>query len=164
MKSELQDMINDCTAELADINHRISRMPPLDKGKTYYTQYALIKACGTLEYVYRSIVADYFSQFGIPQIETYLEKDIRNGSMSATYDNMKKLLKRFDESWSDLFTAKVQAHENGQRLISSAKSIVNNRHQFAHGKTPTATFSDIQQYYSDALILVGIVDETINIE
>ena len=161
MNTNLQTLINDCNAELADIDSRISSMPPLDKGKIYFAQYALIRACGTIEFVYRSIVADYFSQFNIPQIETYLDKDIRSGSMSANYDNIRKLLKKFDSQWDTSFNNSVQSHPYGQRIKSSIKSLVNNRHLFAHGRPPTATFNDIKQYYSDAVILIQLLDQAV---
>ena len=161
MKTDLQIMINDCNTELADIDNRISSMSPLDKGKVYLTQYALIRACGTIEYVYRSIVADFFSQFNIPQIETYLDKNIRSGSMSADYDNIRKLLKTFDPQWDSSFNNSVQLHYDGQRMISSIKSLVNNRHLFAHGRPPTATFNDIKQYYSDAVTLIQLLDQAV---
>lgn len=64
MKQELQEMLADCTKELDDIEKRINALPSFDKGRQYFTNYALMKACGTVEFVYRSIVADHFSQIG----------------------------------------------------------------------------------------------------
>lgn len=69
MKSELQDLIDECTAEINDIETRIAAMPPLDKAVRYLTHYALIKASGTAEFVYRSIVADYFSALSDSRID-----------------------------------------------------------------------------------------------
>lgn len=161
MKTELQALMNDCDAELVDIDNRITKMHALDRGKIYLTQYALIRTCGTIEYVYRSIVADFFTQFGISQIDQYIDQHVRSGSMSATYDNMKSLLKSFDDGWERTFKSNVDAHPEGLRIKASIRSLVNNRHQFAHGKAPTATFSDIKQYYSDAKILIQIFDQTV---
>lgn len=161
MKTELQALMNDCDAELVDIDSRITTMQALDTGKKYLTQYALIRTCGTIEYVYRSIVADFFSQYGISQIDQYLDQHIRSGSMSATYDNMKKLLKAFDDGWERTFKSNVDAHPECMRIKSSISSLVNNRHLFAHGKAPTATFSDIKQYYSDAKTLVQLFDQAV---
>ena len=99
MKQELQDMLADCTSELNDIEVRINSLPSLDKGRQYFTNYALIKACGTVEFVYRSIVADHFSQLLNSRIDTYLDTTVRQGSNSAKYENMKKLLNKFDRQW-----------------------------------------------------------------
>ena len=86
MKQELQDMLADCTAELSDIEAKINALPALDKSRQYFSNYALIKACGTVEFVYRSIVADHFSQLGDTKIDKYLDTAIRQGSNSAKYE------------------------------------------------------------------------------
>ena len=103
MKTELQNQINDCTNELNDIETKMSSLAPLDKIKVYLTNYALIRTCGTIEHVYRSIVADFFLSYTVPQIHNYLEKTVRNGSMSATYENMIRLLGKFDDAWCENF-------------------------------------------------------------
>ena len=161
MKQELQDMIIACSAELADIGNKMGTLPALDKTKSYLTQYALIRACGTIEFVFRSIVADFFDQFGVDQIDTYIDKTVRRGSMSCTYDNMRSLLGKFDDSWCNNFKQVVNQHADGQRMISSVNSLVTNRHLFAHGRPPTATFTDICQYYQDGLTLIGLFDSVV---
>lgn len=161
MKAELQDLINDCTREIADIESRIKAMPALDKGVQYLTNYALIKASGTAEYVYRSIVADYFSRLSDNRIDTYLDSTIRSGSMSAKYGEMCKLLNRFDKAWRDSFKNAVQTNPDGQKMIAASDSLVTNRHSFAHGKNPTATFMDIKQYYQDVVNLISIFDSIV---
>lgn len=161
MKRELQDLIDECTTEINDIETRIVAMPALDKGVRYLTHYALIKASGTAEFVYRSIVADYFSALSNSRIDTYLDAAIRQGSMSAKYSNMCTLLGKFDEQWQSSFKSAVKAHPNSQRIIAASDSLVTNRHDFAHGKTPTATFNDIKNYYFDVLELIKILDSIV---
>ena len=161
MKQELQDMINDCTAELNDIEIKINALPPLDRTKAYLTKYALIKASGTVEFVYRSIVADYFEQFSVPQIDHFLEKKIRTGSFSAKYEVMSNLLMQFDDNWGRMFKTNIKTRADGQQIIDASNSLVTNRHSFAHGKEPKATFNDIKQYYHDLLELVKEFDSVV---
>ena len=161
MKNELQNQLAECSRQLNDIDTKISALQPFDKTRAYLTQYALIKVCGTLEYVYRSIVADFFDQSSLTQIHTYLDKTVRNGSMSAKYDNMSGLLGKFDATWRNNFVNAIQNRSDGQRLIASTNSLVTNRHLFAHGQPPTATFNDILQYYKDALILINELDAAV---
>lgn len=161
MKTELQDLIDECTTELVNISATITELQPFDKLKSYLTKYALIKSCGTIEYVYRALVADYFDRSNLTQVPTYIDKTVRNGSMSATYDNMSGLLGKFDENWKRNFKNAVSQHPDSQRIIESANSLVTNRHQFAHGKNTTATFNDIKQYYTDALELIRIMDSVV---
>ena len=161
MKSELQHLLQDCDEELNDIDKKISLLNPFDKTRIYLTQYALIKACGTLEYACKSIVADYFDHSSITQIHTYLEKTVRNNSMSATYENMCGLLKKFDEEWQKAFKDSVSKRTDGKKIISSANSLVTNRNLFAHGKPPIATFNEICGYYNDTKQLINELDAVI---
>lgn len=161
MKAILQAQIDDCSDILSDINDRLHVLSPFDKLIPYLTQYALIKACGTVEFVYRSIVADYFDQFGICQIDKYLDKNVRQGSMSPKYEKMNELLKAFDDTWSDSFRNAVNILPDKNRIISSADSLVRNRHLLAHGRVPTATFNEIMNYYNDVIILIQILDSIV---
>lgn len=158
MKQELVDMITACSSELNDIQIKLSALPALDKSRSYLTQYALIRTCGTVEFVYRSIVADFFDSFPVTQMHTYLEKTVRTGSMSATYENMQALLGKFDDNWKSAFKQAVTQHPQRYQIIESANSLVRNRHTFAHGRVPTATFSDIVNYYNDTLQLINMFD------
>lgn len=168
MKTELQNLINDCKQELVDIEARINNLPIMDKGRQYLTNYALIKTCGTIEYTYKSIVADYFSQYSSVQIDRYLEKTLINSSRSAKYDMIRSLLDQFDSTWYAQFHAQAQSHFDQVtgvgdfgKLKSSLDSLVSNRHQFAHGRITSATFLDIKGYFQDAIEVLLILDSVV---
>lgn len=161
MTTALQNMLTDCTAEMNDIKSKISTLAPLDKTKIYLTNYALIKACGTLEFVYRSLVVDYFSSIGSTQIHTYLDNQVLQGSMSAKYSQICSLLGKFDVKWQNDFKSAINSHPDGKRLISALDSIVTNRHSFAHGRAPSATFQDIYDYYIDGVTVINILDSVV---
>lgn len=156
MNSELQAMLGESKEELEDIAMRIRETSPFDECRKYLTNYALIRAAGTAEYVYRAIIADYFAALGNAKIDKYLDKAIRQGSMSATYENMSNLLGKFDEKWKSEFSQSVNRNEHGEQIKASAKSLVQNRHAFAHGRPITASFSDIKSYYQDMILLIEI--------
>lgn len=164
MKQEFQQMIDDCNNELADIQNKISALSPMDKEMKYLTDYALIRACGTAEVVYRSIIADYFKKYSSNQIDKYIESTIRDSSHSASYENMCKLLGKFDDLWCSNFKTNVAQHKDSskkndkQKLILSASSLINNRHNFAHGKSTSASFAQIKEYFNDVLELIKILD------
>lgn len=78
--------------------------------------------------------------------------------MSAKYEMMQKLLGKFDDQWKKDFQKAVSVRPDKDKLISASNSLVNNRHYFAHGKPPTATFLEIKQYYADVVSLIQIFD------
>ena len=162
MKPELKEQILQCNRELKEVDNIYNDLNALSKTRSYLTNYALIKTCGTIEFVYRAIIADFFDQFQVPQINTYLEKNLRSGSRSALYENMLKSLKEFDDEWASNFQKMVDQESDKGRIIQSIKSLVNNRHNFAHGKNSTVTFGDIKQYYCDGLVLISKIDRVIN--
>lgn len=161
MKSELQDLIDKCTAEINDIEKRIATMPALDKGIHYLTCYALMKVSGTTEFVYHSIVADYFSKLSNSQIDTYIDATVRKDSSSAKYEKMHSLLGKFDKQWEKNFQNAVGTRSDKSRLIDASNSLVTARHSFAHGKSVTATFNDIKNYYFDILELIKVLDSVV---
>lgn len=161
MKNELQVLIDECTAEINDIEKHIIDMHHLDTRIRYLTHYALMRTCGITEFVYRSIIADYFSPLSDRRIDTYLDAAIRRGSMSSKYEMMQNLLGKFDDQWKKNFKDAVNARPDKNKLIDASNSLVNNRHSFAHGRNPTATFKDIKSYYFDVLELIKILDSVV---
>lgn len=160
MKHSHSEQLKNCKIELTYIEKTIKK-EPLDNRVPYLTMYALIKACGTIECVFKSIVVDYFKKSSISQIHTYLDKTVSDSSRSPNYNNMCQMLKNFDDQWSNNFKDNVENHPEKNKLKSSIDSLVSNRHQFAHGKNPTVTFGDINTYFMDAVELLKIFDKSI---
>ncbi len=161
MNTQLKNKLQDCENELDEIEELLGKIPVWNKERLYLTNYALIKVSGTIELVYRSIVADHFTQLSNEKINNYLDKNIRNGSMGAQYEKMVELLGKFDEQWAENFKNRVKERTDKDRLISATKSLTTSRNAFAHGNLSTATFSDIKQYYNDAIILINIFDSIV---
>lgn len=161
MKKELLSLIDECTAEINDIEKRISELRVWDKEILYLTHYALMRASGVTEFVYRSIVVDYFSSLSDKRIDTYLEATVKRGSMSAKYKMMCNLLAKFDTQWKKDFQNAVHARPDGKKLILSSNSLVINRHSFAHGRASTTAFKTIKEYYLDVLELIKILDSIV---
>ena len=73
MKKELKDLIDDCNSDIKYIERKINYIKKsnlLDKEISYLTNYVLIRVSGTVELVYRSIIADYFSTVPETRIST----------------------------------------------------------------------------------------------
>ena len=160
MQNTLRKALKNCSQELNEIE-KIIRKNGLDSQVKYLTMYALIKACGTIEFVFKSIIADFFKKSSIIQIHIYLEKTVREAATSPKYNNVANLLKKFDDKWSSDFKDAMKNHPHYNRIISSMNSLVENRHQFAHGKLPTVTFRDIKNYFNDSKEFLEILDKVV---
>ena len=81
--------------------------------------------------------------------------------MSAKYEVMCNLLKQFDNGWEDNFKQSINLRDDKNKIISASDSLVTNRHSFAHGNNPSATFDEIFEYYKDVLELINIFDSIV---
>ena len=100
-------------------------------------------------------------EYNDARIDNFIDASVRRGSMSAKYENMCNLLGKFDKAWADKFKTTVAANSDGKKMIDASNSLVENRHGFAHGRNPTATFIEIKQYYLDVLQLITIFDSIV---
>lgn len=160
--TEAQRNISLCNEELDKIDVMIENI----LGHTspiipFLTKYSIVRACGTIEYCFKTIISDLHSG-NSPQITNYIDNTIRNSSMNPSISNICKTLKKFDENWNDDFKKQLKKHTKYKRLIDSIDSLNNARNSFAHGGTPSASFENIRNYYKDTVIIIEILDNVVN--
>ena len=158
-----QSSIDSCIEELDRIDTLIKNL----LGHTspiipYLTKYAIVRTCGTVEYCFKTIIADLHS--GSPQVMNYIDNTIRSSSMNPSIPNICSTLKKFDENWNNSFTAKIRDHEHPERLRDSIESLNNARNSFAHGGTPSSSFENVRDYFNDTVTIIEMLDEVVNEE
>lgn len=156
----VDNAINDCLTEFNQLSVLVGSVGAFSQMSKYLTLYSLIKACGVLEYSYKTIVADYHNGAS-PQIRNYLDKMIRNSSKNPSLDNISSMLKSFDPSWNSAFKAKLNSHPNKDRIKQSLSSLNDNRNNFAHGQPCSASFANIQDYFKDAVEIIKMLDSVV---
>jgi len=57
--TETEQILDNCTAELERVRRLIEDLGITSPIAPYLTNYVLIRACGTVEQVFKSIIADY---------------------------------------------------------------------------------------------------------
>jgi hypothetical protein len=156
-----QSSIDSCIEELERIDTLIENL----LGHTspiipYLTKYAIVRACGTIEYCFKTIIADLHT--GSPQVMNYIDNTIRSSSMNPSISNICSTLKKFDEDWNSSFTSKIRDHAHPQRLRDSIESLNNARNSFAHGGTPSSSFENVRDYFNDTVTIIEMLDEVVN--
>lgn len=149
--------INDCISEFSQLDVLVTQVGAMSPMSKYLTLYSLIKACGVIEYSYKNLIADYHNTAS-PQVQKYVDLNVRSNSKNPSLDNIRKLLKSFDDNWNTSFGQQLDAHPDSQRIKQSLSSLNDNRNSFAHGHGCTASFSDIKQYFLDAVEIIKIID------
>lgn len=152
--------INECQNEftaLAVLIPQTGVMSPLGR---YLTHYSLIRACGTIEYAFKTIIAD-FHQGISPQLTNYLDNKVRSNSCNPSYQNIISMLGDFDNQWKTNFKSQVNALPDSQRILDSLNSLNVNRNSLAHGHGSTVSFNDIQTYFTDAIQIIQVLDNVV---
>jgi hypothetical protein len=162
MKNTVVDQfLNDCEEELNQLEASMTLLGHTSPLGMFLTRYAIIKACGTIERAFKSLVADFAEDKQSQQVKNYLRSRIRESSMNPNENNITQLLKSFDESWAVEFSAKLKILPEQNRKKQSLKSLVEARNSFAHGGNPTTTITQVKVYFCDCRDIMNVIDESI---
>lgn len=155
---EVLSALDSCQLELAQVKLLVDGLGIGSNIVPYLTKYALIKACGTVETSFKSVIADHCSWRCKKQIKRFLDRRIKDGSSNPSFNNICKFLVDFDEEWNDGFKDRIKAHAEGEILKTSLQSLVDARNEFAHGGNPTITIADVLKYYDDSRKVIELLD------
>lgn len=153
--------LDGCHDELKRLEEAMSLFGATSPIGIYLSRYAIIKACGTIEQAFKSLVADNAEVKQTQQIKNFLRNKVRESSMNPNNDNILKLLGSFDDIWVAQYKAQVQALPDRAKVMDSLKSLVNARNDFAHGGNPSASIVNVHEYFADARRLMEIIDGVI---
>ena len=159
--SNARESIEVCDAELQRIFHLIEGHGHTSPIVPLLTNYAIVRACGTIEFSFKTIISDIHVGHS-PQVQNYVDNTIRNSSMNPSRDNICKTLKKFDEDWNRSFKQKLNGHANSERLKDSIDSLNNARNSFAHGASRSSSFENIRNYFRDCVTILELLDEVVN--
>jgi len=151
-----------CREELEDIGAIKKIVGPTSSIMMFLTRYSLIKACGTVEFAYKTIISDFCDASQNQQIKNFITNKVRNSSRNPSLENIHSLLGDFDEHWVNNFKENFQSKENHDKLALSLKSLNDARNDFAHGGDPTLSFENVIDYFEDACIILEVLDEIVN--
>ena len=153
--------LDDCEDELVQLEDAMKLLGHTSPIGMFLTRYAIIKACGTIERAFKSLVADHAENMQSQQVKNFLQNKVRESSMNPKENNITQLLKSFDPQWSTDFCNKLKILPDKDRKKQSLHSLVEARNAFAHGGNPTTTIGQVKVYFCDSREIMGIVDEII---
>ena len=158
----VMNMLNNCKQEIEDIQGIKKVVASTSLIIMFITRYSLIKACGTIELAYKTIVADFCENAQSSQVKNFILNRVRNSSDNPTLEKMYNLLNSFDEEWNKKFKDGINILEDKEKIFSSLKSLTDSRNEFAHGGNPTISFDDVVNYFKDACLIIEVLDRVIN--
>lgn len=153
-----QQYIHACQEDLKKVEVIVNDLGPFSNVVPYLTKYSIVKACGTIENSYKTIIADFGEHQQTSQVKKFITAKVRSSSSNPNLENICRTLKDFDDLWYSSFKSKLKDYPDSARLKSSLHSLVAARNDFAHGGNPTISFGDIYRYFIDSVAIIEILD------
>lgn len=154
-------LLNQCRAELIHVRDSISTLGITSAVTPYLTKYAVIRACGSIEVSFKSLIADFCTKRSKKQVKRYIATKVTRGSANPSHKNILDTLNQFDEDWKKNFKNNLKADADKALLLNSLQSLVDARNEFAHGGSPTVTINDVIVHFDHARRIVEHVDNII---
>jgi hypothetical protein len=159
--SSVERLLDDCSSELDHLKTLVDEHGPASAIVPFLNKYAVIRACGSIEQSFKTIIADFCSARSKRQVKRFLNKRVREASSNPSYKNMCQYLKEFDEAWWNAFKGKLDTDPAKVQRMSSLSSLVDARNEFAHGGSPGASINDVRDYFDHARKIVEYMDEVV---
>lgn len=146
--------IDDCRIELNNIQQWINANR-LHSNVRYLVAYAVVKASGTIEIIFKSMMCDFLSDNVKVETQTYLNKMLVDSSCNPSVGNMLRMLEQIDAERKENFNDKTR----GIRQKGDLNSLVSLRNDIAHGRTINATIRTVKQYFESGINILDILDK-----
>jgi hypothetical protein len=116
------------------------------------TKYLCVLASGLLEVSARDILARYTVKRASPQVRRYVKAQLEY-MQSAKVNNLTELMASFDPGAATAWRSSLSDEQ-----VDSIDSIVNNRHQIAHGRSIGLSFDVFTRYHAQAVAALGAME------
>lgn len=159
MRDEYRQKLDDAMQELKCIREWINK----DKNKfdiktKYLVSYAVIKASGSIEVVFKKMVFDFLALNARSETSQYLEKMILDSSCNPNTGNMSNMLQNISAEKRNIFDQRVKVSEKKDKL----NSLVQLRNDFAHGDNINISIDTVITYFNAGNSILNILDEVIS--
>ena len=158
MRDEYIQQLDDARQELESIREWINKdRNKFDIKTKYLVSYAVVKASGSIEVVFKKIVFDFLSQNVREETGQYLEKMILDSSCNPNTGNMSNMLHNISGLKRNIFDQQVKESEKKDKL----NSLVQLRNDFAHGDNVNISINTVITYYDAGISILNILDNII---
>jgi hypothetical protein len=159
--TDVKRLLDECEDDIKTVRTIVDLIGQTSNIVPYLNKYSIIRACGTIEVAYKTLVADFCNWRSKAQIKNYIDNNVRDSSRNPTYSNMCRLLDSFDEEWNDNFKSKINALPDVANIHLSLTSLVDARNDFAHGGNPSMTVKDVLDKYAHCKKVIEEMDSII---
>jgi hypothetical protein len=156
-----KERIFSCFSEFEKIRYMIEGMGAGSNPVPFLTRYAIIRAAGTIEFCFKTIISDTHGSTQTKQIKQFLDNKFRNSSINPSYTNICSSLCSFDDDWNRKFKGIVNGMQQKNKVLDSLKSLNEARNSFAHGGTPSTSFNSVYEYFQDSIKIIVALESAL---
>ena len=157
MNEDEKRILDDCDLEIKNIKTWIDSNK-LDSKVKFLVAYAVIKASGSIELVFKSMINTFLSQNCIDETKVFLIKNITDSSANPSSGIIEKYLEQFDGRRKVRFSDLL----NGSQDKGNLNSLVSLRNDIAHGRPLNSSINDVESYFESGKKILEILEEVIN--
>lgn len=153
--------LDNCLLELENIQLLIGSLGPTARPVPYLKKYSVIRASGSIESSFKTIIADKVDGGSHQQLKNFIKRKIRDSSSNPRFEVIVTMLSEFDSRWKKRFMEKVSLADR-PRLVEALKLLVEARNSFAHGGDPDLNISDTISHFKDGIQVMMLLDEVVH--
>lgn len=125
------------------------------KEKSYLAKYLTVIISGIYEESIRTIITEWVSKRGSPEIGKFVNSAMEYWSMNPNIEKIVKILNKFDNQWGREI---IQLPQKNKDAINS---IVGQKNNIAHGRPSSITLVDIKDYFDNSRCVIEKIDEIV---
>lgn len=159
MNDDYQRMIVDCQNELDYVHTKIADLP-FDKINAYLNSYSVIRACSTIEYVFKHMLYDVTAKNTNEYAKKVLEKYYLKNSFNPKSGIVLEKMSFLNKEWSKNLKASYSGTD-WDKAIEKLNSLVSLRNSFAHGTSINASIDQIIDEFDAGKKILYFIDEIV---
>lgn len=156
MNGDNLEKLNDCQTEIRKIKEWINKNN-LDSNIKYLVSYAVIKACGTIEIVFKDFICDFLSYGAIDETKVFLQKKIIDASFNPSTKQICNLFDNLNPKWKKDFESQLKGKQEKEDL----NSLVSLRNSFSHGSSINVSIQVVERYFNAGKFILGLIENIV---
>lgn len=156
-------MVPEIVSNRTKIENIIKKYKPIDDDelKRDIARYICVLVSGYIEESLRLLINEYAMGKSAPVIQHYVDSNVKRIT-NCKYNKIIAILNAFHSVWATDFSANVLAQEPiPNQYKDSIDSVVDTRHQIAHGKNTGISIVKIEEYFKNVDRAIVLLDQSI---
>ena len=121
----------------------------------HWGRYICVLAAGLLEDSIKEIYSEYIRSASSPQVGNYAVSSLQN-VLNPNSNRFVQVARSFSQEWGQSLEEFLNAN-NGERK-NAIDSIMNNRHQIAHGRNNSISVAQVTNYLARAVEVMDFIE------